>query len=67
MSTSPTRRYRRSQERLSNKITAQFLERVKGKSDEELAIMMEKIRVKYGIPKPEQQGDNMFIQPEDVI
>ena len=53
MSTSPNRRYRRSQERLSNKITAQFLERIKGKSQEEIAVMMEQIRVKYGIPKPE--------------
>lgn len=55
MSTSPTRRYKRSQERLSNKITAQFLERIKGKTDEEIAVIMEQIRVKYNIPKPEQQ------------
>lgn len=58
MSTSPTRRYRRSQERLSNKITSQFLERIKGKTDEEIAVMMERIRVKYGIPKPEQPITN---------
>lgn len=58
MSTSPTRRYRRSQERLSNKITTQFLERIKGKTEEEIAVMMERIRVKYGIPKPEQQITN---------
>jgi hypothetical protein len=55
MSTSPNRRYRRSQARLSNKITAQFLERVKGKTPEEIAVIMEQIRVKYDIPKPEEQ------------
>lgn len=64
---SANRRYRRSQERLSNKITAQFLERIKGKTDEEVAIMLEQIRVKYDIPKPEQpQSDDMFIQPVDI-
>ena len=55
MSTSPERRYRRSQERLSNKITAQFLARIKGKTPEEIAVIMEQIRVKYNIPKPEEQ------------
>ena len=64
MSTSPNRRYRRRQERLSNKITAQFLERVKGKTPEEIAVMMEQIRVKYNIPKPEEQITNLTDGPE---
>jgi len=64
MSTSPNRRYRRRQERLSNKITAQFLERVKGKTPEEIAVMMEQIRVKYNIPKPEEQITNSTDGPE---
>ena len=55
MSTSANRRERRSQERLSNKITAQFLERIKGKTPEQIAVIMEQIRVKYNIPKPEEQ------------
>lgn len=64
MSTSPNRRYKRSQARLSNKITAQFLERIKGKNDEEIAVIMEQIRVKYGIPKPEEQPQ--IINPVDI-
>ena len=54
MSTSQNRRYKRSQERLQKKINQQFLERIKGKSNEEIAVIMEQIRIKYGIPKPEQ-------------
>jgi hypothetical protein len=53
MSTSPNRRYKRSQERLNNKIRLQFLERIKGKTDEEIAVIMEQIRVKYDLSKPE--------------
>jgi hypothetical protein len=61
---SANRRYRRSQARLSNKITAKFLETIKGKTQEEVAVMMENIRVKYGIPKPEEQLQ--IINPVDI-
>ena len=61
---SANRRYRRSQSRLSNKITAKFLETIKGKTQEEVAVMMENIRVKYGIPKPEEQLQ--IINPVDI-
>jgi hypothetical protein len=61
---SANRRYRRSQARLSNKITTKFLETIKGKTQEEVAVMMENIRVKYGIPKPEEQLQ--IINPVDI-
>ena len=61
---SANRRRRRSQARLSNKITAKFLETIKGKTEEEVAVMMENIRVKYGIPKPEEQPQ--FLNPVDI-
>jgi hypothetical protein len=61
---SANRRHRRSQARLSNKITAKFLETIKGKNEQEIAVMMENIRVKYGIPKPEEQPQ--FLNPVDI-
>jgi len=54
MSTSPNRRFKRSQERLQKKINDQFFKRIEGKTPEEIAVIMEQIRVKYNIPKPEE-------------
>ena len=55
MSTSANRRFKRSQERLQKKINDQFFKRIEGKTPEEIAVIMEQIRVKYNIPKPEEQ------------
>lgn len=59
MSTSAIRRYKRSQERLQKKINEQFFKRIEGKTPEEIAVIMEQIRVKYNIPKPEQQPEEV--------
>jgi hypothetical protein len=53
MSTSPNRRYKRSQERLQNKINNKFFKRIKGKTPQEIDDIMEQIRIKYNIPQPE--------------
>jgi hypothetical protein len=62
MSTTSQRRYRRQQQRLKEKIHQKFLERIKGKSNEQILEIMEQIRVKYGIEY--RQQDNL-IQQED--
>jgi hypothetical protein len=64
MSTSPNRRYKRSQERLQNKINNKFFERIKDKTPQEIDDIMEQIRIKYNIP---QREDVIEIQkPIDV-
>ncbi len=62
MSTTSERRYRRQQQRFKEKIHQKFLERIKGKSNEQILEIMEQIRVKYGIEY--RQQDNL-IQQED--
>ena len=62
MSTTSQRRYRRQQQRLKENIHQKFLERIKGKSNEQILEIMEQIRVKYGIEY--RQQDNL-IQQED--
>lgn len=64
MSTSPNRRYKRNQERLQSKINQQFFKRIEGKTPEQIHAIMEQIRVKYNIPKPEDQPQ--FINPVDI-
>lgn len=54
MSTSANRRFTRSQQRLQKKINEQFFKRIEGKTPEQIAVIMEQIRVKYGIVKPEE-------------
>lgn len=66
MSTSFNRRYKRHQERFQKKIKEQFLKRIEGKSNEEIAVIMEQIRLKYGFEKPEQPTENFIIPAVDV-
>ena len=62
MSTTNERRYRRQQQRLKEKLHKNFLERIKGKSQEQIVQILEQIRVKYGIEYVQQ--DNL-LQQED--
>jgi hypothetical protein len=64
MSTSFNRRYKRNQERLQKKIKEQFFKRIDGKTPEEIAVIMEQIRVKYNLQKPEDQPQ--FLNPVDI-
>lgn len=59
MSTTNERRYRRQQERLKQKLHKNFLERIKGKTDEEIVQIMNKIKDKYGIvdKQPDEYND----------
>lgn len=66
MSTSFNRRNKRQQERLQKKINEQFFKRIEGKTPEQIAVIMEQIRVKYGLEKPEPV-EPMFIPPVDII
>jgi hypothetical protein len=68
MSTSAERRYKRSQQRLYAKIEKEFLQRIKGKSTDEVAVILDQIRIKYNLDrfnKPEEEQIE-FIQPIDV-
>ena len=49
MATSANRRYTRQQNRLKEKLNKQFLERIKGKTPEEIQQMLEQIRIKYNL------------------
>lgn len=51
MATSFNRRFNRSQERLKIKIEKQFLERIKGKTKEEVAVILEQIRTKHNLDR----------------
>lgn len=64
MSTSPNRRYLRAQKKLYEKINKQFLERIKGKSPSEVAVILEQIRIKYGLPTLEEQAE--IINPIEI-
>ena len=64
MSTSFNRRYKRSQERLKKNINQQFFKRIEGKTNEEIAVIMEQIRVKYNLQKPEDEPQ--FLNPVDI-
>jgi hypothetical protein len=64
MSTSFTRRNKRQQDRLRKKINEQFLKRIEGKSNEEIAVIMEQIRVKYNLEKPEEEPQ--VLNPIDI-
>lgn len=63
MSTSFNRRYKRHQERFKKNINEQFFKRIEGKTPEEIAVIMEQIRVKYNLQKPE--GEPQFLNPSD--
>lgn len=60
MATSANRRFIREQNRLKEKINKQFLERIKGKSPEQIHQIMEQIRKKYNLDNivTEQPNDN---------
>ena len=64
---SAQRRHNRSQQRLKDKIEKQFLERIKGKSDEQIKVMLERIRVKYNLDQFNKPEDDeiKFAQPID--
>jgi hypothetical protein len=62
MSTTSERRYRRQQQRLKEKLHKKFIERIKGKSNEEILQIMDQIRFKYGI---EYRGEDNVIKQED--
>jgi hypothetical protein len=62
MSTTSERRYRRQQQRLKEKLHKKFIERIKGKSNEEILQIMDQIRSKYGI---EYRGEDNVIKQED--
>jgi hypothetical protein len=49
MATSANRRYTRQQNRLKEKLNKQFLERIKGKTPEEIHQILEQIRIKYNL------------------
>lgn len=49
MATSANRRYIREQNRLKEKINKQFLERIKGKTPEQVHQIMEQIKLKYNL------------------
>jgi hypothetical protein len=49
MATSANRRYTRQQNRLKEKLNKQFLERIKGKTPEEIQQILEQIRIKYNL------------------
>jgi hypothetical protein len=68
MSTTNERRNRRIRERMKVKIHQQFLEKIKGKSNEFVLEELERIRVKYGIEyvKEDTIGDNLIIDPVNV-
>lgn len=53
MSSTFNRRYKRNQERIKEKINKELFKRTEGKTPEQIAAIMEQIRVKYNIPKPE--------------
>ncbi len=59
MSTTSERRYRRQQERLKEKLHKNFLERIKGKNEEEIQVIMQRIKDKYGIvdKQPDEHND----------
>ena len=64
MSTSFNRRYKRTQERLKKNINQQFFKRIEGKTPEEIAVIIEQIRVKYNLQKPEDEPQ--FLNPVDI-
>jgi hypothetical protein len=66
MSTSFNRRYKRNQERLQKKINEQFFKRIQGKSNEEIAVIMEQIKLKYGFDEPKQPTEDFIIPPIDI-
>jgi hypothetical protein len=66
MSTSFNRRYKRNQERLKKKINEQFFKRIQGKSNEEIAVIMEQIKLKYGFDEPKQPTEDLIIPPIDI-
>tara|TARA_R110000868_G_scaffold370916_3_gene634432 strand:+ start:3214 stop:3387 length:174 start_codon:yes stop_codon:yes gene_type:complete len=49
MATSANRRFTREQNRLKEKLNKQFLERIKGKSPEQIQQILEQIRIKYNL------------------
>jgi hypothetical protein len=49
MATSANRRYTRQQNRLKEKLNKQFLDRIKGKTPEEIQQILEQIRIKYNL------------------
>jgi hypothetical protein len=55
MSTSFIRRYKREQERLQKKINEQFFKRIEGKTPEQIAVIMEQIKKKYGLQNPAEE------------
>ena len=55
MSTSFIRRYKREQERLQKKINEQFFKRIEGKTPEQIAVIMEQIKKKYGLIQPAEE------------
>lgn len=53
MSSTFNRRYKREQEKIKEKINKELFKRIEGKTPEQIELIMEQIRVKYKIPKPE--------------
>ena len=49
MATSANRRYTRQQNRLKEKLHKQFLDKIKGKTPEEIQQILEQIRIKYNL------------------
>ena len=67
MSTSPTRRFNRQHQRRYAKIEKQFLERIKGKSNEEVAAMLDQIRIKYNLDKFNNPDEVETIEPINLF
>ena len=59
MATSANRRFIREQNRLKEKLHKQFIERIKGKTPEQIQQILEQIRVKYNLEpyNTETNGD----------
>jgi hypothetical protein len=62
MSTTNERRNKRIRERMKEKIHKQFIDKIKGRSNEFVLQELERIRVKYGI---EYNTPNTLLQQED--
>ena len=58
------RRLNRERQRMMAKVHKQFMERIKGKTVEEIAAILEQIRIKYNINEYKPDEELEFIQPE---
>jgi len=59
MSTTNERRRKRELQRLKEKLHKNFLERIKGKNEEEIKVIMQRIKDKYGLvdKQPDEHND----------